>query len=118
MDKTMALLVFDTSGKALERCQLFDLEKESDRVLSDATASTNGLPVITPDFKTMQEAINKCRELSEKLAPTSIVDQSSANMTGEPSISLFSLWRGLIPGTKVSIFDPTSMSLVLELDWK
>jgi len=98
MDKTMALLEFDSSGKVLEKCQLFDLEKESDR--ADSTATTTGLPVITSDFKTMQEAINKCRELTEKLSPLSTQDQTSANITADSSISWFSLWRGLIPGTK------------------
>ena len=101
MDKTMALLEFDSSGKVLEKCQLIDLEKESDR--ADSTASINGLPVITSDFKTMQEAINKCTELSEKLSPVSTQDHSSPNITTESSISLFSLWRGLIPGTKVRV---------------
>ena len=110
MDKTMAFLEFDSSGKMLEKCQLFDLEKESDRAGS-TTASTTGLPVITPDFKTMQEAINKCRELSEKSAPVSIMDQNSPNITtAETSISLFSLWRGLIPGTKVSVICITDQS--------
>ena len=48
----------------------------------------------------MQDAINKCTELSEKLSPVSTQDHNSANITNESSISLFSLWRGLIPGTK------------------
>ena len=108
MDKTMALLEFDSSGKVLEKCQLFDLEKESDK--ADSTATTNGLPIIKSDFKTMQEAINKCRELTEQLSPVSTQDQSSANITTDGSISLFSLWRGLIPGTKVSV-DPFAIYL-------
>ncbi|CAG2172352.1 unnamed protein product, partial [Oppiella nova] len=98
MEKTMAVLEFDTSGKVLEKCQLFDLEKEAHK--ADLTASATGLPVIKSDFKTMQEAINKCRELSEKSSPVSSLEQISPNIT-ENSISLFSLWRGLIPGTKL-----------------
>ncbi|CAG2114477.1 unnamed protein product [Medioppia subpectinata] len=100
VEKTMALLVFDKTGKMLEKCQLFDLEK--DQLKADMTASATGLPVIKSDFNTMMEAINKCRELSEKLSPVSSSEQISANIT-ENSISLFSLWRGLIPGTKVSL---------------
>lgn len=98
MEKTMALLEFDSSGKLLEKCQLFDLEKDSDK--ADSTASTSGLPVVKCDFKTMQEAINKCRELTEKVVPVFSQEQTAPNITTENSISLFSLWRGLIPGTK------------------
>jgi len=92
MEKTMALLEFDSSGKVLEKCQLFDLEKDSDK--ADETASTSALPIIKSDFKTMQEAINKCRELTEKVVPLDSPEQSSPNITTDNSISLFSLWRG------------------------
>jgi hypothetical protein len=97
-DKTMAILKFDISGKILEKCQLFDLEKDSAK--AESTASASRLPIVNSDFKTMQEAINKCRELTEKLSPAISQEQTSPNITSENSISLFSLWRGLIPGTK------------------
>ncbi|XP_054166387.1 phospholipase A2-like isoform X2 [Oppia nitens] len=100
MDKTMAVLEFDHSSKMMEKCQLFDLEKEAEK--ADITAAGTGLPVIKSDFRTMQEAINKCRELSEKVSANHSLEPFTAansNIT-ENSISLFSLWRGLIPGTK------------------
>lgn len=120
----MAILNYDESGKILEKCTLYDLEKTNDRAAS--ASATIGMPIVKTDLKTMQAAINKCRQLSASqiianadhsnpynstLVINNLTEEQDS-VTSKPDNSN-SLWKGLIPGTKVFAFFIFHFSLLI-----
>lgn len=94
----------------LVRCDMWDLEKG---LKNRAPPEHLVRRAIKADFDTVREAINRCRQLSEKTHPAaglglaagsldddSYRDHSLEIMSTEDLLSLFSMKRGLIPGTK------------------
>jgi len=82
----------------LVKCDMWDLEKglknrrPPDEILRMA---------IRADFDTVRDAINRCRQLTEKSLPPEDEYRDGLDiMSTEDLISLFSMKRGLIPGTK------------------
>lgn len=82
----------------LVRCDMWDLEKglksrkPPEHVLRQA---------LKADFDTVRDAINRCRQLSERTLPPDDEYRDGLDiMSTEDLISLFSMKRGLIPGTK------------------
>lgn len=82
----------------LVRCDMWDLEKG----LKSRKPPEHLLRVaIKADFDTVRDAINRCRQLSEKTLPSEDEYRDGLEiMSTEDLISLFSMKRGLIPGTK------------------
>lgn len=63
-DKTMAYLRFDLSGRQLDACTLYDIEKEPEAALK--VPLQTGLQPLTADYKTLLEAVRRCTEMSRK----------------------------------------------------
>lgn len=82
----------------LVRCDMWDLEKG----LKSRKPPEGILRMaIKADFDTVRDAINRCRQLSEKtLPPDDEYRDGLEIMSTEDLISLFSMKRGLMPGTK------------------
>lgn len=82
----------------LVRCDMWDLEKG----LKNRKPPQNLLRIaIKTDFNTVRDAINRCRQLSEKNLPPEDEFRDGIEVpTTEDMISMFSIKRGLIPGTK------------------
>jgi len=82
----------------LVRCDMWDLEKG----LKSRKPPENLLRIaVKTDFDTVRDAINRCRQLSEKtLPPEDEYRDGLEIMSTEDLMSLFSMKRGLIPGTK------------------
>lgn len=84
----------------LVKCDMWDLEKGLKNrkpplhILSQA---------VRADFDTVRDAINRCRQLSERTLPPEDEyrgDGTLEIMSTEDLMSLFSMKRGLLPGTK------------------
>lgn len=83
----------------LVKCDMWDLEKG----LKNRKPPKEILQMaIRADFDTVRDAINRCRQLSEKTLPPDddALRDGLEIMSTEDLISLFSMKRGLIPGTK------------------
>lgn len=94
------MAILEVERSTLQRCTLFDLEKANDKTAS--LKASSGLKIIYCNFKTMQKAINKCKELSQKYYQVSSdAEEVSLGIDLANPPPLFSFWRGLVPGTKV-----------------
>lgn len=83
----------------LVKCDMWDLEKG----LKNRKPPKEILQMaIKADFDTVRDAINRCRQLSEKTLPSGEdgFRDGLEIMSAEDLVSLFSMKRGLIPGTK------------------
>lgn len=82
----------------LVRCDMWDLEKGSKNRKPPREILRAAIRV---DFETVRDAINRCRQLSEKTASSEEDHKDGFEvMSIEDLLSLFSIKRGLIPGTK------------------
>lgn len=83
----------------LVKCDMWDLEKG----LKNRKPPLEILQMaIKADFDTVRDAINRCRQLSERTLPPDdeYRDGIVEIMSTEDLVSLFSMKRGLLPGTK------------------
>lgn len=87
-----------TDEDPLVKCDMWDLEKG----LKNRKPPKEILQMaVKADFDTVRDAINRCRQLSEKnLPPDDEYRDGIEILSTEDLISLFSMKRGLIPGTK------------------
>lgn len=87
-----------TDEDPLVKCDMWDLEKG----LKNRKPPKEILQMaVKADFDTVRDAINRCRQLSEKnLPPDDEYRDGIEILSTEDLISLFSIKRGLIPGTK------------------
>lgn len=93
-----AAYTYLTDSDPLVRCDMWDLEKGSKnrKPPKDILRSA-----VRADFDTVRDAINRCRQLSEKtLSPDDELRDGLDVMSADDLVSLFSIKRGLIPGTK------------------
>lgn len=83
---------------ALVKCDMWDLEKG----LKNRKPPGEVLELaVRADFDTVRDAINRCRQLTEKtLPPDDEYRDGIEMMSTEDLVSLFSMKRGLLPGTK------------------
>lgn len=82
----------------LVKCDMWDLEKG----LKNRKPPQMILEMaVKADFDTVRDAINRCRQLSEKtVAPEDEYRDGLEMISSDDLISLFAMKRGLIPGTK------------------
>lgn len=84
----------------LVKCDMWDLEKG----IKNRKPPIDILrQAIRTDFDTVRDAINRCRQLSEKTLPPDDEfnrDSIEIPISSEDLLSLFSVKRGLLPGTK------------------
>lgn len=87
-----------TDTDPLVRCDMWDLEKGSKNRKPPREILKSA---VRADFNTVRDAINRCRQLSEKtLPPDDEYRDGLEVMSTDDLVSLFSIKRGLIPGTK------------------
>ncbi|CAL1281898.1 unnamed protein product [Larinioides sclopetarius] len=93
--KTLAEVLLDESGQMVH-CRLHELEEPSD---AEPILKGSGLRVKRPNFKEMLRLINECTFLEK---PAANVTHSNATnlLEGVSSWSAWSLWNGILPGTK------------------
>ncbi|RWS05407.1 Phospholipase A2 isozyme PA4-like protein [Dinothrombium tinctorium] len=95
-DKTLAILDYTSGGELLQKCELFDLEKNPETAFKKAQKIDVAIQKI--DFKTMKAIINRCRELAHE-AHSLLDSEDGKNLTlSSDAESVGSLWKGLIPG--------------------
>lgn len=78
-------------------CDMWDLEKG---LLNRKPPESLLAMAVKADFNTVREAIKRCRQLSEKALPIGNEYRDAVEISTEDMISMFSMKRGLIPGTK------------------
>jgi len=92
-EKTMAVITYTPDGRSIIDCTLFDLEKELS--VANDLLKKRKLVVVECNFQKMMRLINQCKNISTPALHDLNDSVVLANVT-----ELWSLWRGIIPGTK------------------
>lgn len=95
--KTLAEVILDEDG-VMRHCRLHELEEESD---AEPIIKNSGLPVKYPSFREMLMLINKCTQLEKPgISSTEAPPTTASSVLDINSWSQWSLWNGILPGTK------------------
>ncbi|KAF8766348.1 Acidic phospholipase A2 PA4 like protein [Argiope bruennichi] len=92
--KTLAEIVLGENGE-MTHCRLHELEEPSD---AEPIIKGSGLQVKYPNFKEMLQLINECTFLEKPAANST--DNTTSSLEVVSTWSAWSLWNGILPGTK------------------
>lgn len=124
-DKTLAHMVFNKHGSELVKCTLYDIENYSWRWEKDSRLQPNDFNPVFSDYFTMLDAVRQCSNLARKQVNALLDNRTlseleenngsdyrgknwwklilaGGNIVNGEKLDGTSVFKGIIPGTKVS----------------